>query len=490
MKFDTTGLLEPQIPHAIKLADSIFYNGVAADLSETGIGKTYCAASVARAFNGPVCVVGPLQILRKWREVLNSYGKDATVYIGYEKLCRGNTPWLTYRKPVKKVEPNAAPAPEKKKRKFHPDETQLKYFNTELHFPAGSLIIVDEGHRCKGVNSLQSGFLAACKRQGYKVLVLSATQATSPLDMRAFGYLVNLIEDYSMKNYKKFCMDAGAEETGRYGAMTYDLNSDQGGRKMAMVHHDLFNVTRICSRLTREDMGALFPENEIISEAYDMGANSDRIQHAYDIMEREIAKLEESTKNYAAHVFAKIMETRRRIEMLKVPTLVEMTEDLYDEGKSVVVYVSFTETIEAIKLRLEHSRKFRNKNLIGLIYGERTIRQRDLDIEDFQADRKRILIINLACAESIGLHDLNGLFPRASLVNPSFSAIKVLQALGRIHRQGGLTKCYQRFVFADRTYENRICDRLSARLDNIALLNDGDLTGGINWFRMAAGHDM
>lgn len=487
MKFDTTGLLGPQPEHSIRLADSIFYNGVAADLSETGIGKTYCAAKVAQHFNGPIVVVGPLQILRKWKEILNGFGKEAVVYIGYEKLCRGKTPWLTYRKPAPKPQ---ADGTVKKKRKFHPDETQSRYFNTQLHFPAGSLIIIDEGHRCKGVNSLNAGFLAACKKQGYKVLVLSATAATSCLDMRAFGFLVNLIESFSMKDYKKFCLDAGATETGHYGALQFDLESDEGQRRMKEIHHYLFNVSKIASRLTREDMGALFPENEIISEAYDMGDNSDRIQHAYDIMEREIAKLDESVAGYSAHVFAKIMEARRRIEMLKVPTLVEMTEDLYDEGKSVVVFVNFTETIDAINRRLEHSRKFRGKNLIGIINGERTIKQRNQDIDDFQADKKRILIVNIQCAESIGLHDLNGRHPRASLVNPSFSAIKVLQALGRIHRQGGLTKCYQRFVFADRTYENRICDRLSARLDNINLLNDGDLTGGVNWFRYAAGKDV
>jgi len=480
--FDTKGLLEPQIPHAIRLTDSLFYNGVAADLSETGTGKTFSAAAVARHFNGPIVVVAPKSVIRKWKEILNSFGKDAVVYINYEKLCRGNTPWLTYQK-VKIVTG-------KKDRKFHPDETSKRYYNAQIHFPAGALVILDEGHKCKGVNSLQAGFLIALKRQGYKLLILSATQATSPLDMRAFGYAANLIPTPEMKEYKKFCLDAGATETGHYGAMTFDTDDPEAARKMAQIHRHLFDWSKIGSRLTREEMGALFPENEMISEAYDMGENSDKIAHAYEIMEREIAKLNEKTENYAAHIFAEIMKTRRQIEMLKVPTLVEMAEDLFDEGKSVVIFVNFTDTIEAIKRRLEHSRKFRNKDLIGLIYGERTQKQRDADIDAFQADTKRILIINIACAESIGLHDLNGKHPRASLINPSFSAIKVLQAIGRIWRQGGLSKSYQRFVFADRTYENNICSRLSSRLDNIELLNDGDLTGGINWFRMAEGKDV
>jgi superfamily II DNA or RNA helicase len=490
-QFDTSLLLEPQKDHAIKLADSIFYNGVAWDGSETGTGKSYVGAAIARNFDGPIVVVGPKQILRKWREILHSFGKDAVVYINFEKLCRGGTPWLKYRKVAKKpADKVMAETSTKKFRRFHPDEKAAKYFNAVLYFPAGALVIVDESHRCKGINSLQAGFLMSLKRQGYKVLMLSATQACSPLDMRAFGYVVNLIPTPEMKEYKRFCLDSGAEETGHYGAMTFNDGDDKARRKMASVHHHLFDFSKIGSRLTRDEMGDLFPENEVIAEAYDMGENSVRIQHAFETMEMEIARFEKSTSNYQAHIFAEIMKMRRRVELLKIPTLVEMAEDLVDEGKSVIVFVNFTETIETIKERLELSRRFRDNNLIGLIYGGRTQRQRDFDIDELQADRRRVMLVNLLCAESIGLHDITGRYPRATLVNPSFSAIKVLQAMGRAHRQGGMSKVYQRFVFADHTYENRICERLSGRLDNLELLNDGDLTGGINWFKTAEGHNI
>src|ERR1035437_10177765 len=154
MTFDTTGLLLPQMDHAKKLADSIFFNGVAADLSEPGTGKTYSAAAVARNFDGPIVVVGPKQILRQWKQVLNSYGKEPAVLVNFEKLCRGNTPWMKYRKHPKP----AADAANKEVRRFHPDEKAAKYFNAVLYFPAGPLVIVDESHRYKGVNSLQAGF--------------------------------------------------------------------------------------------------------------------------------------------------------------------------------------------------------------------------------------------------------------------------------------------------------------------------------------------
>lgn len=488
--FNTDGLLEPQKEHATKLCDSLFNNGVAWDGSETGCGKMYVGSSIARNFDGPIVVIAPKLILRRWKQVLNSFGKEAILYINFEKLCRGNTKWLKYRQAAKPAVDLANKEVKKKPRRFHPDERIAKYFNAVLYFPAGALIIVDESHRCKGINSLQAGLLFSIKRQGYKLLMMSATQATSPLDMRAFGYAVNLIPTPEMKEYKRFCLESGAQETGHFGAMVYDLKDAEARGKMQKVHDYLFDFTKIGARLTRDGMGALFPEHEIIIDSYDMGDNSEKIQHAYDVMEREIARMEQRTQNYAAHVFAEIMKMRQQVEMFKVPTLVEMIEDLYDEDKSVICYVNFTETIEMIKSRLEHLRKFRGQNLIGLIYGGRTMNQREKDIDAFQADQKRIMLVNIQCAESIGLHDVTGRHSRAQLVNPSFSAIKVIQAMGRGHRQGGMSKVYTRFVLADRTYENNICDKLTARLDNLELFNDGDLTGGINWFRSAEGRDL
>ena len=45
MSINTKGLLAPQIPHVQRLVDSLYSNGFAIDLSETGTGKSYAAAA-------------------------------------------------------------------------------------------------------------------------------------------------------------------------------------------------------------------------------------------------------------------------------------------------------------------------------------------------------------------------------------------------------------------------------------------------------------
>lgn len=465
---NTTGLLAPQIPHAIKLLDSLYLNGVACDLSETGVGKTYAASWIAQQFNAPVVVICPKSVIPTWKKVLAIFGVKADLLINYEKLVRGGTPYLKYRKGTDKVNP-----------KTGQKDSQWRYQLVDIKLPVGCLVILDESHKCKGVTSLSAGLMMDIKAKGYKCLMLSATQATNPTEMRAFGFVANLHDLY---HWKDWCIEHGAEESDR-GYITFDSEDTKAQNKMRACHNSLFDVQTIASRLTRDMMGNLFPENHVNAEAYDLGSNNPKIQAVYDEMENEIASLEEGTEGYSNHVFAVIMKARRRAEMLKIPLFQEMIEDLYAEGKSVVVFLNFTESIEALSSRLKISDHGKLANKIGYIHGGQSFKDREKDKDDFNSDKKRILLCNLkAGGVAISLHDLNGKFPRASLISPSFSAVDMLQALGRIHRQGGLTKCYQRIVFAAGCIEERACQKVQYRLNGLSCLVDGDLTIGFRIF--------
>jgi superfamily II DNA or RNA helicase len=219
----------------------------------------------------------------------------------------------------------------------------------------------------------------------------------------------------------------------------------------------------------------IFPDNHVMADCFDMGANTDKINRVYEQMESELAALEESSVNYSDHHFAVMTKARRMAELLKVPTMVEMIEDWYDEGISPVVFVNYTDTVEAIEKQLAKNKKFEGK--IARIVGGQSDKVREKDIEDFQSDNKRIMIANIAAGGvGVSLHDLNGNFPRGSIISPSYSAINFLQALGRIHRAAGKTTCIQKVMFADGTIEVEVCKRVHAKLQNMDALNDGDLT--------------
>jgi len=462
MSITTEGLLPPQIPHMKTLLDSLYLNGFAFDHSETGTGKTYVAAAIIREMNRPAFIVCPKSVVPQWEKILRKFDLKATI-INYEKLGRGNTKWMVWKKLQDLMRPWVEEA---------------KVERPLFQIPQNSLVILDEAHRCKGNGTSNSEMMIALADQGYKVLSSSATIATTPLEMKAVGFLAKL---HKLYNFTDFCRVHGAKWLGRWGAMTFDMASKEASESMLKLNEYLFKTRKCSSRLKVTDFGDLFPESHIIAEAYDLGSMEAKVQAVYDEMEAELAKLDERCESYSEHIFAIIMEARRRAELCKVPLFVEMIEELYEEGKSVCCFVNFQETVEAITSRLEKVKKL--KGQIGYIVGGQSDKARQADIDAFNADTKRVLIINIkAGGTGISLHDLNGKFPRASIISPNYSAYELVQALGRVWRQGGLTKSYQRIVFAAKTIEEQACWRVQFRINNLSALNDADMTAGIQIF--------
>jgi superfamily II DNA or RNA helicase len=430
------------------MLNSLYINGVACDQSETGTGKTYVAAWIAKNLNSPVVIVCPKVVIPSWTKVLSYFGIKAHCLINYEKLIRGNTEHLSF--------------------KDGKDNSASDYI---INFPKNSLVILDEVHKCKSATSKNSDFLIKLKMDGYKSLLLSATAATNPLEMKAFGFATTL---HNLTSYRQFITDSGAY-VGRYGGFQIDLQSQKTVEAMSNIHDKLFNLYKVSSRMTRKMFDKIFPDNHVMAECFDMGSNTDKINKVYLQMESELAALEESSVNYSQHHFAIMTKARRMAELLKVPTMVEMIEDWYDEGISPVVFVNFTDTVEAIEKQLAKNRKFDGK--IARIVGGQSDKVRQKDIELFQSDDKRIMIANLAAGNAgVSLHDLNGNFARGAIISPSYSAINLLQALGRIHRAEGKTKCIQKVMFAAGTIEEDACKRVQSKLNNLECLNDGDLT--------------
>ena len=469
MSFDTTGLLQPQFGHAEHLSKSLTDNGISWDGSATGTGKTYSACAIIRDQKRKFVVVCPKLAIPEWKRVMAMFGITPEFIINFEKLARGNTP---HYKRISQA---------KYQRKYNVDnDVEIpEFLRAEWKIPADWLIVIDESHKCKGVDSLNSGLLFNIKTQGLKAHLMSATQATTPLDMRAFGYAMDLHsknpnELFELREFKKFCEEAGAEWVGKWGAQYFDSGKPESMAKLAKIREYLFDFKKVGARLTRKDMGDIFPATQVVAEAYDMGTASDKIQAVYDEMEMELDLLEERCESYKDHVLAIITKARRHTEMLKVPTIVEMVSDYNTEGRSAVIFVNYQDTIDAIVARL--GKEFDPK-LIGQISGAVSFKQRLDDIRAFQGDKKHFMVANLAAGgQCINLHDILGGRPRSSIINPSYSAISVLQSAGRIDRAYAQSDVYQRFLYAARTIEEAVCHRFNDKNCFITALNDGTLT--------------
>jgi superfamily II DNA or RNA helicase len=227
--------------------------------------------------------------------------------------------------------------------------------------------------------------------------------------------------------------------------------------------------------MVRESFGDIFPKNKVNTDPVSMGRETKGIDMVYNQMEAELARLEERAGNYSSHHFAVMMEARRKVELLKVPTMIEHLKSMYENNISPVLFVNFNETVSAIKNRLGSL-----LDVTGYIVGSQTDKQRKRDIDQFNSDDKRIMLVNLRAGNAgISLHDLNGKYPRHSIISPSFSAIDIKQAMGRIHRAEAKTPTVQNIMFAANTIEERACKRVASKLNNLSMLNDHDLTPDI-----------
>lgn len=480
MSFNKKGLLEPQVKHSERLATSLKDNGVSADFSPTGTGKTFCGAAVARARGKKFGIISPKLNIPKWKATCEAFGVKPEFIINYEKLARGNTDLYKYKTKGMKGIPH--------------------WLRGEFRkLPAGIELYMDEMHRGKGHESLNAGLIYAAVDQGIPIHGMSATMAMTPLDMRAFGYAAGLhkginrleSENYGMRKFKAFMLDAGAQWVGKWGAMYFDSNDPESVAKLQEVRRILFDEKKIASRLNRADFGDIFPHNQIEATPYDMGENGKKIQRVYEEMVDELGRLEKMSENYSQHIFAVLTKARRHAELLKVPSLCELAEDLVIEGRSVIIGVNYTETIDAIAARLG---KVFGPELIGRIYGQQSMRERFADVEAFQSDKKRIMICNLAAGgECVDLHDITGKHPRAELVNPSYRAISVIQFMGRHDRAGAKTDCLTYMVLAAGTIEESVGGKFNNKKSHLDILNDGDLVpDGISFLtqRVIAGMDV
>lgn len=415
-------LLPYQESHADEVFSALKRHGIALDGSDPGVGKTYVAASVAKRTGKSVLVVCPKVSIPPWKQILSGFAVEVVDVVNYEKLRTGKTP--------------------------HGHWDPRRRFVWTL--PKDTLLIFDEVHRCKGKNSLNAEMLRDAK--GIPLLLLSATIAENPMELRAVAHLTGLCDWHG---FWSWLLRNGCRK-GRFGLEFNKARVDV----LAKLHNELF-VAR-GSRIRIADLGDQFPETQITAEALDFG---DEIEKIYKEMDEELSALEMAAANdKPAQALTIALRARQAVELCKVPGIVQLAEDFLDDGKSVVIFTNFRATLDSLCEKLKTD---------CAIHGGQTAEARQQCIERFQSNQDRVIVVNIqAGGVSLSLHDVHNTNPRVALLCPTYSGTELRQALGRVHRSGG-SKSLQRILFAAGSIEEKICVKVNAKLARMDLLNDG-----------------
>lgn len=403
------------------------------DTSDVGTGKTIVACHIAKTLNAPFFVICPKAVIPSWQREAAACGLKPLFVINYEKLRTGKTPWL-----VKKGK---------------------KIFTWKL--PEGAIGFIDECHKAKNPYTQNAQMIVALHKDKFRMHLMSATSAKDPTEMRAIGYalgLHNLNETKPpLKSWYSWMLEHGCLQN-EWGA--WELRKRE---KLKVLRDKLY--TRNAKRLTVDDFPDSFRKNRIFVENIEF-SNLSKIHAAYkslnitpEIVERYI---EQGTVEDSEHTLVNLLRARQLAESFKVNDIAEMVHELLLEQVSVVVFMNFRETAEALSMAL-HCEK---------IVGGQTVAERQKIIDDFQADRTNVLVVNISAGGTgISLHDIAGHRPRVSLICPTFNEKDHMQALGRIARNGAQSDAVQKILVANGTVEEVVIQSIQRKIANHTMLH-------------------
>ena len=421
-----------QNTHVYNLAQALRLHGVAKDGSEMGTGKTPSACAVARVLGAKMFVVCPKSVIPTWQRWFKLAGVYGEAY-NYEHIRLGKHPACV---PVTKGG---------------------KVTSFQWKLPADAMIVFDEDHHLKAPTSLNSKLLIGAVECSAPVLLVGATSFSNPLEMRALGYALGL---HNNTNWYGWCLRNGCRR-GFFGGMEF-----RGGRKhLDNLHAAIFPAKG--SRMLKRDIPG-FPTCNTFVESIAV-TDVAHINQCYEEMAR-LAELDEVATS-STTVLTDMLRMRQKVELLKVPSLVELIEDAVEQDMSVAVFVSYKDTLKEIVLRLE------TQLLVSVVVGDQTVEERSREIAAFQSDKARVCVCTYAAGGAgIDLHDLTGKHPRLALLGPTDNPTLFIQALGRVHRDGALSKSTQKILFAADTVEERVRANIEKKLDRIETLMASDLS--------------
>lgn len=398
------------------------------DTSDVGTGKTIVACHLAMSLGKPFFVICPKAVIPSWEREAAECGLKPLFVTNYEKLRTGKTPWL------------------KKRGK--------KIFSWQL--PEGTMGFVDECHKAKSPYTQNAQMLIALHKDRFPIHLMSATSAKDPTEMRALGYALGLHglneTKAPLKNWYSWMMEHGCLQND-WGA--WELRKRD---KLKILHDKIYNTNT--KRLTVEDFPDSFRKNRVFVENIEFSTLS-KIHAAYkslnitpEIIEQYI---EHGTVEDSEHTLVNILRARQLAESFKVGDIAEMAHELLLEQVSVVIFMNFRETAEALAMAMG----------CKMIVGGQSAKDRQQIIDDFQADKTHVLVVNIAAGGTgISLHDLNGNRPRVSLICPTFNDKDYMQALGRIHRNGAKSDAVQKILVANGTVEEVVIKSIQRKIAN------------------------
>ena len=524
-----------QVLHVKTISYALKRRGIAIDLSDTGTGKTFSAIATCKQLGLRPLIITPKATIPNWYNVAESFDVEPLGVVNYETAKNSKYYssladfYAETREPCPYIEVIREVIPDQ----FTPAGNPKKRIREiKWKLDPGTVIIFDEAQRGKngiaqdspmGSNATGTSKLLVSTKpyldraKGIFGMFLSAT-LTDRIDcFDVMSYILGFFKPYSKKAYLQYVYRLGGE-----------------GTAMEVLHKKI--VPKYGSRMSiaqiKEETGdEIFKDCDVAAKAYPMAPKvAAEIEHQHQIIHQAMEDIRSKLAGMDNPLVV-MLRARQKIEMLKVPLFVKLTEKHLRQGKYVVWFLNFKETKKVLTEKiLAIPKEFGDADVeklltiddIDFIDGSNTAEERESIRRSFQEDRLPVLICQIrAGGVGISLHDIIGTHPRIGLHSPTWSAVDMKQAIGRLDRSGAKSNTKQRVIYTKPrvepvsesepdsgnpldhdaqtppdmpedagdpgfegfggngsttyTIEESICKNVNSKLRDISMLNDGDL---------------
>jgi len=520
-EFTQNNLLAHQPPHVKNLL-YVFrekQRSCALDGSETGTGKTYTTCAIAREMGLKLLVICPKPAIPNWYRIAQTFGLDVLGVINYETAQNGKYyetlthfyDEVRYMCPYLTVNKQQATDSFGNLVWTEANRPKMKVISIDWELPRDVLLVWDESH--KGKSGFYAGqtvnnklmvsvksHLSAPNRKFCIMLSATITDKLENFDMA--GYLLGLYQPHMKRVFDRFIQKVERKFNG---------NPLSGINKLVYPHFG--------SRMTIADIEDKFEDFQrsiIKAKAYKIDAETAaKIEFIHQQIQSYLAALR--AKGMPERGWGYVIRCWQKIELLKVPLGIRRIKKNYHAGRSVAVFISYTQTKRSLLEGITTGPLAIPIGEIEFIDGQQKADERDFVVNSFQSDHLRVLICQIkAGGTALSLHDVCGR-PRTSVIFPTWSAIDFKQALGRVDRASSQSQAIQELLYVrpsnpldpedaeklrtmiqndiplssvsediqavsrseeqHTTIEEQICQIVRTKLDNIDLINNGILTG-------------
>ena len=415
----------PPLEHQKEAIKSLVENKKFILADDMGLGKTTSTIIAALETGAKkVLIICPASLKINWQREIENYSNKPTSIIEGKKWEDGDFIIINYD-----IIKN-----------FHDEKKKSDSVLLKTKF---DLVIIDEAHYIQNKQAQRTKLINDFVSNVDRLWLLTGTPITS----RPINYfnLLNLIECPVAKNWmayvKRYCngfqFQAGRRKIWNVsGASNLEELRDRTAplvlRRLKENVLDLPDkiITPVYLRLKSKEYEALMGE---YYDWYDKNGDSDSLTLQ----------------------FTKLTKVRQVIAEEKVPSTIEICENIVEQGKKVIVFTNFTKTLEMI---LEHF----GKSAVRLD-GQMSQKERQMSVDRFQNEEDVMVFVGNIKAAGVGITLTAG---EAVVMNDlSFLPSDHSQAEDRSYRYGQKNNVLVYYPIFDNTVEGIIYDILKKKKD-------------------------